>query len=72
MNRMAEQAFADHPPRSLLRVAYEDILTDPATQLTAIGEFLGIPAPAKWAQAVGHRLRQPARVNAGPELLSSP
>ena len=59
MDGVAEQAFADYPPRQLLRVTYESILADPAGRLTTIGDFLGLARPRYWAESVAHRVRRP-------------
>jgi putative sulfotransferase len=59
MDGAAEQAFADYPPRQLLRVTYESILADPIDRLTVIGDFLGLARPEYWAASVAHRVRRP-------------
>jgi putative sulfotransferase len=65
MDGMAEQAFADYPPRQLLRVTYESILADPVGRLAAIGDFLGLARPEYWAASVAHRVRRAAAGTAG-------
>jgi putative sulfotransferase len=61
LSSQAEQALTDNPPRHLLRMSYEDLLADPAGQLTALGEFLGFADPAGWAAKVAHRVSAPVR-----------
>jgi hypothetical protein len=53
------RALADSPPEHLLRLCYEDLVLDPVAQLTAVGEFLGLAEPGKWAGSVAHRVRTP-------------
>ncbi|ADP81378.1 methyltransferase [Pseudofrankia inefficax] len=45
-----EAALARLPAAQVLTVRYEDILERPCEELAGIGEFLGLPAPEKWAQ----------------------
>lgn len=60
MSAQAEQAFADHPPTHLLVMEYEDLLLDPAGQLTRLAEFLLFDDPGGWAETVAGRVRTPA------------
>jgi putative sulfotransferase len=64
MNGSAEQALADLQPRELLRVRYEDILADPVTQLTGLGEFIGFADPAGWAIQVAAQVNPPKKRSA--------
>lgn len=64
MSSQAEQAISDHPPAHYYRIAYEDLLADPAGELTRLGEFLGFTDPAGWAASVAGRVRQPVAVAA--------
>jgi putative sulfotransferase len=64
MNGSAEQALADLQPRELLRVRYEDILADPVTQLTGLGEFIGFADPAGWAVQVAAQVNPPKKRSA--------
>jgi putative sulfotransferase len=57
MNGCAEQALADVRPKELYRVRYEDILADPAGELTRLGEFIGFGDPAGWADSVADQVR---------------
>lgn len=61
LSSQAEQAISDNPPRHLLRMRYEDLLTDPVRELTVLGEFLDFADPAGWAAAVAPRVDRPAR-----------
>ena len=61
MTSQADQALADHPPRQLLTMAYEDLVADPLTELTALGEFLSFTDPSGWAGRVAHRVKTPVR-----------
>jgi putative sulfotransferase len=60
MSAQTEQALADHPPAHLLVMAYEDLLLDPAGELTRLGEFLLFDDPAGWADRVAGRVKSPA------------
>ncbi|GAB1643161.1 sulfotransferase domain-containing protein [Krasilnikovia sp. MM14-A1259] len=62
MSSQAEQALADNPPAQLHRIAYEDLVADPAGQLTTLGEFLGFADPGGWAASVADRVRRPEPV----------
>lgn len=57
MNGCAEQALADLKPRRLLRMRYEDLLADPAGELTRLGDFLGFADPSGWAAQAAGRVR---------------
>jgi putative sulfotransferase len=63
MNGAAEQALDDLQPSQLYRIRYEDIQADPVTELTRLGEFIGLSDPGEWADRVGGRVR-PARTPA--------
>jgi putative sulfotransferase len=65
LDGLAEQAFADYPPRELLRVSYESIVADPVGRLTAIGGFLGLARPESWATSVALRVRRSSAATAG-------
>ena len=60
LSAQTEQALSDSRPEHLLRLTYEDLVLDPAAQLTALGEFLGFADPPGWAARVAHRVRAPA------------
>jgi pimeloyl-ACP methyl ester carboxylesterase len=62
MNGCAEQALADLKPRRLHRMRYEDLLADPAGELTRLGDFLGFADPSGWAARAAGRVgaRSPA------------
>jgi len=59
MSSQAEQALIDHPPASLHTMAYEDLIVDPVSSLTELGEFLGFADAAGWAGSVADRVRKP-------------
>lgn len=59
MMSLAEQAFADLKPRHLHRVRYEDLVLNPAAELTRLGGFLGFADPAGWAARVARQVRPP-------------
>jgi putative sulfotransferase len=52
MAAQAEQALADNPPTHLLTMTYEDLVADPVSELTRLGEFLEFADPPGWALAV--------------------
>ena len=62
MSSQAEQALADRPPAHLHTMAYEDLVADPAGELTKLGGFLGFADPGGWAASVAHRVRTPEAV----------
>ncbi|MGO9083503.1 MAG: alpha/beta fold hydrolase [Streptosporangiaceae bacterium] len=55
----AEQALADLKPRHLHRMRYEDLVADPAGELTRLGEFIGFDDPAGWARQGAGQVRPP-------------
>jgi sulfotransferase family protein len=59
MMSLAEQAFADLKPRHLHRIRYEDLVLNPAAELTQLGEFLGFADPAGWAARAARQVRPP-------------
>jgi putative sulfotransferase len=59
MSSQAEQALIDHPPAALHTMAYEDLIADPVSALTGLGEFLGFADAAGWAGSVADRVRKP-------------
>ena len=59
MMSLAEQAFADLKPRHLHRIRYEDLVLNPAAELTRLGEFLGFADPASWAARAARQVRPP-------------
>jgi putative sulfotransferase len=59
MHGQVQQAIAEHRPKQLLRMTYEDLQADPTGQLTAVGEFLGLADAAGRAARVAHRVRPP-------------
>ena len=59
MSSQADQALADHPPASLHTMTYEDLIADPVTSLTELGEFLGFADAPGWAASVADRVRKP-------------
>jgi len=59
MSSQAEQALIDHPPAFLHTMAYEDLIADPVSELTKLGDFLGFADAAGWAGAVADRVRKP-------------
>jgi putative sulfotransferase len=62
MSSQAEQALADRPPAHLHTMAYEDLVADPAGELTKLGGFLGFADPGGWAASMAHRVRTPEAV----------
>ena len=66
MNGSAEQALADLQPRELLRLRYEDILAEPVTELTRLGEFIGFGDPSGWAAQVASQVNPPKKRSAAP------
>jgi putative sulfotransferase len=71
---MAERALAEHPPRQLLRMRYEDLVAEPAEQLTRLGGFLGFADPDGWAARAAVRVSRPQRTElpAGPAARADP
>jgi putative sulfotransferase len=68
MVQAAEAALAEHPPRQLLRMRYEDLVAAPGEQLTRLAEFLGFADPAGWAAAAAgqvSRARRPGQPASG-------
>ena len=49
LSGIAEQALADYPPRHLLQVQYEEMLSNPVAELSRIDQFLGFPDWHGWA-----------------------
>jgi putative sulfotransferase len=47
-------------------VRYEDILADPVTELTALGEFIGFADPSGWAAQVADQVNPPKKRSAAP------
>jgi pimeloyl-ACP methyl ester carboxylesterase len=62
----AEQALADRPPRHLLRMRYEDLVADPLSELSQLGEFLGFADASGWAATAAERVRSPRARTAQP------
>ena len=58
---IAERALAEHPPRHLLRMRFEDLVAEPAEQLTRLGDFLGFADPAGWAARAADQVSRPQR-----------
>ncbi|MFY1637918.1 sulfotransferase domain-containing protein [Solwaraspora sp. WMMB335] len=52
MAAQAEQALADSAPAHLHTMTYEDLVADPVTELTRLGEFLEFADAAGWAEQV--------------------
>jgi len=44
-------ALAELPPGIWLSLRYEDLLSDPETELTRLAEFLEVPVTAQWLAA---------------------
>jgi hypothetical protein len=63
MTSQTEQALTDAPPAHLLTMSYEDLLRDPAGELTRLGEFLLFDDPAGWAARVAGRVKTPVEVS---------
>jgi putative sulfotransferase len=59
MSYAAEVALTEHPPPSLLRMRYEDLVAAPEEQLTRLAEFLGFADPAGWVVEAAKRVRRP-------------
>jgi putative sulfotransferase len=61
MAAQAEQAIEDNPPKDLLMMRYEDLVVEPAAELTKLGEFLEFQDPADWAARMAPRVRVPEK-----------
>lgn len=61
LTSQAEQALEDIRPRRLLRMSYEELVTNPVTELNRLGEFLGFDDWPSWAQKMAERVKAPAR-----------
>ncbi len=64
MNLAAEQAIAKLQPRQLHRIRYEDLVAQPAQELTKVGAFLGFTDAAGWAARTAARVRSPRALSA--------
>jgi hypothetical protein len=53
-------ALAELPPDSWTTLRYEELLADPAAELTRLADFIGVPATARWL-AAATALIQPRR-----------
>jgi putative sulfotransferase len=61
MSSIAEQAFADLPPKELLKVRYEDLIADPFGELSRIGRFLEFDDWQGWAELSAREVVDPHR-----------
>jgi putative sulfotransferase len=58
MHDRTEKALAHWDPKRLLRLRYEDLVSDPVGELLRLGEFLGFADPAGWSTQVAPRVRR--------------
>jgi sulfotransferase family protein len=56
MANQAEQALSDTPPQYLLQIRYEDLVRDPATELSRLGQFLEFDDWDAWVNKVKGRV----------------
>ena len=56
LNKMAEKAIADIPPRNLMKVTYEQLVANPVGQLRRLGRFLDFEDWQDWAEQVAPQI----------------
>jgi Sulfotransferase family len=61
-------ALAEQPPGVWTSMRYEDVLADPATELTRLADFIGIPATPQWLTEATALISRPGPANISAEL----
>ena len=56
LNKMADKAISDIPPRNLLKVSYEQLVANPVGQLRRLGRFLDFEDWQDWAEQVAPQI----------------
>jgi hypothetical protein len=61
-------ALADLPPDRLTSMSYEQVLTDPAAELTRLADFIGVPATPQWLATATAQISRTGPANISAEL----